>query len=334
MSLHIDRKFVSYLAPKLPGFHQKSDYLWNFRCPLCGDSRQNKRKMRGYLYRRKSDLFFSCHNCGASVSFGNFLKHMDRSLYNEYQMERFKNESHGNTPKPDFSFAKQKPVFNNTKRICLPTIESLDDDHSAKRYLVKRKIPKPFLAQMFYANDFKAFVDEIIPDNGKELRKEDPRIVIPFYDEENNLLGFQGRAVGDSKIKYITIKIADENQKVFGLDKVDKSKTIYVVEGPIDAMFLQNSLAMMDATLYNAISYVGDYDYVFVYDNEPRNKDVIRHMKRTIELGQKICIWPKNIKEKDINAMALAGLSPQSIIDSNTFSNQKAMLEFTQWTKS
>lgn len=333
MSLYIDRKFVNYLSPRLQGLHQKSDYLWNCRCPLCGDSKQNKRKMRGYIYRRKSDLFYSCHNCGASISFGNLLKHLDRSLYTEYQMERFKNESHGNTPKPDFSFAKQKPVFNNVKRICLPTIESLNDDHSAKKYLIKRKIPKSYLEKIFYANDFKAFVDDIIPDNGKELIKEDPRIVIPFYDEENNLLGFQGRAVGDSKIKYITIKIADENQKVFGLDMVDKTKTIYVVEGPIDAMFLQNSLAMMDATLYNAVSYVGDYNYVFVYDNESRNRDVIRHMKRTIEMGQKICIWPKNIKEKDINAMVLAGLDPQSIIHSNTFENQRAMLEFTQWTK-
>lgn len=334
MSLHIDRKFVNFLSPRLQGFHQKSDYLWNFRCPICGDSKATKRKMRGYIYRRKSDLFFSCHNCGASISFGNLLKHMDRSLYNEYQMERFKNESHGNTPRPDFSFVKQKPVFSTQKRICLPTIESLDDDHSAKKYLVKRKIPNKFLAKMFYANDFKEFIDELIPGNDKGLKKEDPRIVIPFYDEDKNLLGVQGRAIGDSKIKYITIKIADENQKVFGLDELDKTKTIYVVEGPIDAMFLQNSIAMMDATLYNAVSYVGDYDYVFVYDNEPRNKDVNRHMKKTIELGRKICIWPKNIKEKDINAMVLAGLSPQSIIDSNTFENQRAMLEFIQWTKS
>ena len=333
MSLYIDRKFVSFLAPRLQGFHQKSDYLWNFRCPICGDSQTNKRKMRGYIYRRKSNLFLSCHNCGASMSFGNLLKHMDHSLYNEYQMERFKNESNGNTPKPDFSLAMEKPVFNTKKRICLPTIESLDNDHSAKKYMVKRKIPKEYLAKTYYANDFKEFIDDLMHGHDKELRSEDPRIVIPFYDENKNLLGVQGRAVGESKVKYITIKIADENQKVFGLDTLDKTRTIYVVEGPIDSMFLENSIAMMDATLYNAISYVGNYDYVFVYDNEPRNKDVIRHMKRTIDLGQKICIWPKNIKEKDINAMVLAGLSPQSVIDSNTFQNQQAMLEFTMWTK-
>jgi hypothetical protein len=241
-------------------------------------------------------------------------------------MERFKNESNGNTPKPDFSLAMEKPVFNTKKRICLPTIESLDNDHSAKKYMVKRKIPKEYLAKTYYANDFKEFIDDLMHGHDKELRSEDPRIVIPFYDENKNLLGVQGRAVGESKVKYITIKIADENQKVFGLDTLDKTRTIYVVEGPIDSMFLENSIAMMDATLYNAISYVGNYDYVFVYDNEPRNKDVIRHMKRTIDLGQKICIWPKNIKEKDINAMVLAGLSPQSVIDSNTFQNQQAML--------
>ena len=326
---------MSYLSPRLEGFHMKSDYLWNFRCPACGDSRTNKRKMRGYIYRRKSDLFFSCHNCGVSMSFGNFIKSLDRSLYNEYQMERFKNESCGNIKKPDYSMAKEKPIFNNktTKRICLPTIDSLDDNHSAKKYMTTRKIPKKYLEKTYYANDFKNFIDELIPGHDKHLMKEDPRIVIPFYDDGNNLLGVQGRSVGISKIKYITIKLADEHRKVFGLDTIDKTQTIYVVEGPIDSMFLTNSVAMMDATLYNAIPYVGNHDYVFVYDNEPRNKDIVRHMKKTIEMGRKICIWPKNIKEKDINAMVLAGLFPQSVIYSNTFENHKAMLEFTLWSK-
>lgn len=335
MSLYIDKKYISLLAPKLDKFRQKSEYLWNFRCPVCGDSQKNKLKMRGYIYRRKSDLFFTCHNCGTGHSFGNLLKMVDRSLYSQYQMERFKNESAGNTAKPDFSMLMEKPVFNIQKKINLPTIESLPVTHTARGYVKDRFIPKERWSDLYYAEDFELFVKEILPDYDKRLYAE-PRLVIPFYDEKNILLGFQGRALVNSKVKYITIKLSDDNLKVYGLDRVDKTKKIYVVEGPIDSMFLQNSLAMMDASLYNVISTVGNYDYTFVFDNEPRNKDVCKHMQKAITMGKSVCIWPKHLDMKDINEMILRGYSPaviQGIIDSNTFSLLKAQLEFGSWSK-
>lgn len=335
MSLYIDKKYISLLAPKLDKFRQKSEYLWNFRCPVCGDSQKNKLKMRGYIYRRKSDLFFTCHNCGTGHSFGNLLKMVDRSLYSQYQMERFKNESAGNTAKPDFSMLMEKPVFNTQKKINLPTIESLSITHAGRAYVKDRFIPKERWSDLYYAEDFDLFVKDIFPEYDKKLYAE-PRLVIPFYDEKNILLGFQGRALVNSKVKYITIKLSDDNLKVYGLDRVDKTKKIYVVEGPIDSMFLQNSLAMMDASLYNVISTVGNYDYTFVFDNEPRNKDVCKHMQKTIAIGKSICIWPKHLDMKDINEMILRGYSPaviQGIIDSNTFSLLKAQLEFGSWSK-
>jgi len=336
MSLYVDIKFVSLVSTKLDRFARKSEYLWNFRCPVCGDSSKNKFKARGYIYRQKSNLFFSCHNCSASLSFGNFLKTMDGSLYKEYQLERFKNESSSNVAKPDFSLVMKKPVFDKSPKIRLPTIECLADDHSAKVFLTKRKVPKGRFADIFYANDFMAFVKEILPNYEKTLKAEDPRIIIPFYDENKKLLGFQGRTLGSSKIKYITIKVSDDSTKVFGLDKIDKAKKVLVVEGPIDSMFLDNSLATMDASLYNIGLSAGHLDYTFVYDNEPRNSDVCRHMLRTIELGKDIVIWPSQIKEKDINEMILSGKSISeihSIIHNNTFSKHLAMLEYNLWKR-
>ena len=333
MSLYIDTKFVSLLAPKLERYTRKSEYLWNIRCPICGDSHKNKFKARGYIYRRKSDLFYTCHNCGSSLSFGNFLKTIDNSLYRQYQMERYKNESHGNVPKPDFSELKKKPDFSKKLRIDLPSIEDLNDDHSAKLFVSKRKIPKDRWIDLFYANDFQQFVKTIFPEYDKKLIPEDPRIIIPFYDENKNLLGFQGRALSKSKVRYITIKLSEDNLKIYGLERLDRTKKVYVCEGPIDSMFIDNCVAAMDATLYNVSLALGQLDYVFLYDNEPRNKDVCKHMKRTIELGKNICIWPKNIQEKDINDMVLAGHSVQNIIDSNTFKDHRAMLEFTTWKK-
>jgi hypothetical protein len=333
MSLYIDMKFVNLLSPKLERFVRKSDSLWNMRCPVCGDSQKNKTKARGYIYRQKSNLFYSCHNCGTSISFGNLLKTLDKTLYREYQMERFKNESSGNVAVPDFTLASTKPIFKKKSQINLPTIAELNDDHSAKLFVKKRKLPTDRWNDLYYANDFQLFVKSILPEYDKNLIAEDPRLIIPFYDENKVLLGFQGRALSNSKIRYITIKLADDNIKIYGLDRLDKTKRIYVVEGPLDSMFLNNCIAAMDASLYNVISSVGNYDYVFCFDNEPRNKEVCKHMKKTIEMGKNICIWPKHILEKDINDMILAGRSVQSIIDTNTFNNHRAMLEFATWNK-
>jgi hypothetical protein len=248
-------------------------------------------------------------------------------------MERFKNESSGNVAKPDFAIAKAKPVFK--KRIGLPTIASLPSGHYAKEYLKDRKIPSEKLNNIYYAENFKAFVMEMLPDYEKTLYDE-PRIVFPFYDEEKNLLGVQGRALNNSKIKYITIKLDHDNRKVFGLDRVDFSKRIYVVEGPIDSLFLQNSLATMDASLYNISLLLGNHDYVFIHDNEPRNPEIVRQMAKTISQNKNIFIWPQGIVAKDINDYILSGGTSseiQSLIDTNTFNDLRAKLEFERWKK-
>jgi hypothetical protein len=334
MSLYIDKKFVSLVSPKLERFTQKSEYLWNCRCKLCGDSSKNKFRARGYFYRRKSDLFYTCHNCGVSISLGNFLKAVDPSLYREYQMEKYKNEPITNVKQPDFSLAKVKPVFK-TKDINLPTIASLPAEHAAKKYILSRKLPPEFLSSIYFTDNFGAFVKELLPDYEKTLYKES-RIIIPFYDEEKKLLGFQGRALGESKVKYITIKMDDDYRKIYGLDRLDFSKRIYVCEGPFNSMFLKNGIATMDATLYNVIPTLGDHDYVFIYDNDPRNRDIIKHMRKTIDLNKNIFIWPKNVTGEDINDNIMNGMTGaeiQSIIDRNTFCDLRAKLELEQWRK-
>jgi hypothetical protein len=333
MSLYIDKKFVSLVSTKLERFKQKSEYLWNCRCKICGDSSKNKIKARGYFYRRKSDIFYICHNCGTSLSLGNFIKVVDPSLYREYQLERYKNESTGNVAKPDFSMAREKPTF--TTKINLTSIADLPINHKAGQYLLSRKIPRDRLHDIYYAPNFREFVMEMLPNYDKTLYDE-PRIIFPFYDVDDELLGFQGRAIGDSKIKYITIKLDEENAKIFGANKVDPNKRIYVVEGPIDSMFLQNSVATMDASLYNVSLLLGNHDYVFIHDNEPRNAAIVKHMEKTISLGKNIFIWPQDIVSKDINDYILTGATSseiQSIIDKNTFEGLRAKLEFERWRK-
>ena len=161
-------------------------------------------------------------------------------------------------------------------------------------------------------------------------------ILIPFYDENKNLTAIQGRALGESKLRYITVKINDDSIKLFGLDRVNKEQDVYVTEGPIDSMFLENAVATADATLTNASKYIDKSKLVLVYDNEPRNKDICRHMEKAIEEHYRIVIWPEMIEEKDINEMVLSGFSPdeiQDIISNNTFQNLRAKIEFINWKK-
>ena len=337
MSVYIDKKYIALLAPKLPMFKQRGEFLWNFRCPVCGDSRKDKIKARGYIYKRKEHFGFMCHNCSSAMGLPKFIKYVDPGLYNEYQLESFVQSN--TVTKVDVNDFVTKPVFNipvAPKSILLTnakSINSLSHGHSARVYLENRKVP---LDNLYYTEDFAKFVKDLFPQVDKQLYKEE-RIVLPFYNKEGNLLGVQGRAIGQSKIKYITIKNDDATPKIYGWDRLDTSKTVYVVEGPIDSLFLSNCLATMDAALYTAPSVIGlDFDYVFVYDNEPRNKQIVSNMRKTIELRRKICVWPDTIQYKDINEMVMSGMHPseiQHIIDSNTYEGLIATMKMNQWSR-
>jgi len=335
MSVFIDRAFLLRISPKLQRFTQKKDDLYNFRCPLCGDSQKNKTKSRGYVYRKKNDYFYMCHNCGASTSFYNFLDKVDPTLIKEYALERYKNGDNNKSDHktPDFEeFKTEKPIFK--KSLGLPTIQSLPEAHFAKVYVQSRRIPETFHSQLYYAEDFAAFIQSLGIE--KELHKEDKRLVIPFYDKEKNLIAIQGRALGESKLRYITIKLHEDNHKVFGMDRINEDETIYVVEGPIDSMFLENAVATADSNLESISSIYDKSKVTLVFDNEPRNKEIIKKIDEAIEKHYHVVIWPEMIESKDINDMILDGFSPdeiQDIISKYTFVNLRAKAELVNWKK-
>ena len=335
MSVFIDRSFLLQVSPKLQRFTKKKDDLYNFRCPLCGDSQKNKLKSRGYVYRKKNDYFYMCHNCGASTTFYNFLKQVDETLIKEYQLERYKNGETGNNnyPKPEFEEAKtSKPVFK--KSLDLPSIDSLPEAHFAKVYVKSRKIPEDFLSQLYYAEDFATFIQSLGIE--KELVKEDKRLVIPFYDAEKNLIAIQGRALGESKLRYITLKVDENDKKIYGLDRTNQDELIYVVEGPIDSMFIKNAVATADSNLESITDVFDKSKVVLIFDNEPRNKQIVDKMEKAIDNHYNVVIWPEMIEEKDINDMILSGFSPdeiQDFISKNTFVNLRAKIEFMNWKK-
>ena len=323
------------MSPKLGRFTKKKDDLYNFRCPLCGDSQKNKTKTRGYVYRKKNDYFYMCHNCGVSTTFFNFLKQVDPAMLKEYQLERYTNGETGNNnyTKPTFNeFKTEQPIFK--KSLELPTIASLQEDHFAKIYVQQRKIPVEFQSSLYYADDFKQFVESY--GIKKDIPDGDKRIVIPFYDREKNLIAFQGRALGESKVRYITIKLNDESKKIFGQERVDIEKKIYVLEGPIDSMFIENAVATADSHLESIGDVFDKSNVVLVFDNEPRNKEILKQIERAIDNHFNVVIWPDMIVEKDVNEMILSGFTSEElhdIIDKHTHQNLRAKLEFMNWKK-
>jgi len=319
----VDSKYIGLISSRLQKFKKVKNNLYNFRCPICGDSQKNKNKTRGYLYQVKNNTNFKCHNCGASMSLNNFIKTLDGTLHKQYTMEKFKEGHTGKNfvveePKLEF----KKPVFK--KSINLPKASS---NPIAKRYLENRKLnPDKF----YYADRFKSWTNTQ-KKTFDTIGRDEPRIVIPMYDETKNLIGFQGRALDKSPNKYITIMIQDEAPKAYGIETIDKTSTVYITEGPFDSTFIRNSIAMCGADA--DVHSWGISNPVWVYDNEPRNREIVERISRTIDSGDSVIIWPTNITEKDINDMILAGHEVMSMLKSNTYHGLEAKIKFNNWKK-
>jgi transcription elongation factor Elf1 len=318
----IDTKYINLLSPKFEKFKKVKNNLYNFRCPICGDSKKNKNKARGYLYQIKNNTNFKCHNCGINISFNNFLKEIDIVTHKQYCLEKFKE---GKTGK---NFTAEEPVFffEPPKFKAKLDLPKASENPDAKLYLENRKLnPDKF----YYADKFKSWTNSL-KDVFDDTSKDEPRIIIPLF-YQNTLIGFQGRSLGYNKIKYITIMLNDDSPKIYGLDEIEKNKTVYITEGPFDSTFIPNSIALCGAD--GDVSKWGIHDCVWIYDNEPRNSEILSRISRVIEMGQKVVIWPSTIKEKDINDMILTGLNVQDVIESNTYSGLEAKLKFTTWKK-
>jgi predicted RNA-binding Zn-ribbon protein involved in translation (DUF1610 family) len=318
----VDVKYINLISARFQKFKKVKSNLYNFRCPICGDSTKNRNKARGYLYQVKNNTNFKCHNCGVNVSFNNFLKQIDPTIHKQYTFEKFKE---GHTGK---NFTVEEPVFNFETPKFKPKLDlpKASENVEAKKYLESRNLnPNKF----YYTDQFKSWTNSL-KDVFDDTTKDEPRIIIPLF-YQNALIGFQGRSLGPSKIKYITVMLNDDAPKIYGLDEIEKDKTVYITEGPFDSTFISNAIALCGAD--GDVSKFDISDCVWIYDNEPRNAEIHSRISRVIDRGEKVVIWPSFIKEKDINDMILSGLDVQSVIESNTYSGLEAKLKFTTWKK-
>lgn len=361
MTVYVDKKFVEFVSGSLDRFSWKKDNLANCRCPLCGDSQKNKNKCRGFFYEKEGSYYYKCHNCAASLSLYSFLEQHSPALKTEYQLERYReNTERKPRPRPvkikatgveEMFRKKYKEVVDNK---WLTPIATLDDTHLAKQWVKHRLIPKEKYDLLYYCRDFGKFAKLLTGKTNIYGGGED-RIVLPFFDREGNLVAAQGRAlamqsvhgnVDDNRqtrktrelLRYITIKSSDAPDKLwFGQWRVNPKKKVYIVEGPIDSLFIKNCIAMVGASgIDNIPSHLSGSEGVYVLDNEPRNKQIHDLNLKLIVKGKNVCVWPESMSHKDPNDMVMAGYSKREIIkiiDENTCSGLVAKHRLNGWSR-
>ena len=339
MSLFVDLKYLRLISSQLPLFKQKNNNLYNCRCIICGDSSTKKNKARGYFYAVKNDLFYKCHNCNASMHFGSFLKQFNGLQYSQYTLERYNEGLPSNKPhqKIEDKFKMEEPVFQKKEERLLDKLldrlDTLPEDNEAVKFCVKRNIPLEKFHNLYYIKNVKDIVQ--LNEKYKEtIKTDEPRLVLPFYNTNDELIAVTCRALRNESLRYVTVKIKEDELLAFGLDKLDKDKTIFVVEGPIDSLFLPNCIAVAGTafTKLDTLNLPKD-KVVAILDNQPRNKDVCKILNKMIDSQYKVVIWPQSLEQKDINEMVLAGKNPADIIKKHTFQGLEAKIKFTEWKR-
>lgn len=341
-NLWLDVKYAGLLSVQLEKYKlkQQNPYLSNFRCPICGDSDRSKNKARGYIYTKASSLFYKCHNCGAGLSLPNLMKLVNHSLYDQYTMERYKEglDLHSvNKPKhrPDFKF--EAPKFKKKSMIdkLFTKMDELPDDNPGVQYLELRKIPRAKFDSLYYIDDMQK-VEQLSKKYEDKIIGDEARIGIPFYDRQNNLVALSCRAIDDNNLRYLTIRLDEDAPLIYNLNEMDTTKAIYCVEGPIDSLFLPNCIAVGSSDLNKVESHIPKSITTLVFDNQPRNPEIVRIMYQAMEKDYNVAVWSDNIAEKDINEMVLSGKTPDEILTSinkSTFNGLSLRLKLNEWSK-
>ncbi len=337
---YITQKYIGIVGVRLEQFKKKGKGLWQCRCPLCGDSQKDKNKARGFIFEYDGDVLYKCHNCGVSLGLSQFLSEVDPNLKKQYILERFGNKNKRKKVEPNDDLFKSKKIKFKKKPSTLggaTNVLKLAPNHPAKLYVDSRRIPLDQQARLYYTDDFKSWTNTIVKNKFKSVKREEARLIIPFFGEDGQLIAFQGRTLDpNNELRYITIKVDESVCKLYGLDKMDTTKPVYVLEGPIDSMFIPNAIAMAGSDMNKKCVANKSADFVIVMDNENRNKEIVNKIEGFINAGFSVCVWDENIKQKDVNDMVLSGMTPESIFESikqHTYKGLQAKMALKKWSR-
>jgi DNA-directed RNA polymerase subunit RPC12/RpoP len=339
--LWLERKYLSMCIAHLGHAKWKNENTLNHRCPYCGDSKKNQYKARGYHFVVEQNFVYKCHNCGKATSSVHFMKDHFPTIHRDYLKEWLTEQ--GVKPKPkkllsanEYKFTPQQDLLNisveTLKAVCWPAWDKI----VSREYLQNRKIPDEKIEELWYVNNSQ-YLSNLSEKYKDRVLGNDPRIVLPFFAENGELVGVSGRAMNDSPLRYLTMKFLEDVPLIYNLNKVDKTKTIYVTEGPIDSLFLPNSIAVGGSDFKKLDDSIKD-NAVIIFDNEPRSKEIIKKLEEVIDLGYKVVIWHnKRVNGlKDINDMIMDGLSQTNVLDiinTSIFDGLSAKLKLMEYKK-
>lgn len=346
MSLVTDISFLPRLGPYLQRFKHEGGYSYGCRCPFCGDSKKNKMKHRGGFFRGKDEtsdqILYTCFNCGVSTTLGKVIEYVSAELYAEYRFANYRENmpvDEVDEKDVNFDFFKTSSKLIETEYdSSLDSIFRLDRlplSHPAVRYIDDRKIPHDVWHLFYYAPKFMTWTNTLV--QKFEMRDKDyPRLIIPFFNEHGRMFAFAARAFGEETPKYYTIKLDDREEKIYGRERLNYSKPIFVVEGQIDSLLLPNCVSVSGSSFDTPYIQGIKTNCILVPDNEPRNSQIVAQYLKYIKNGYRVCMLPEPFKFKDINEAIQGGMTQEDIVETinaNTFQGLEAELRFISWQK-
>lgn len=266
-------------------------------CPYC--------KSKSFRYYNGDKEMFLCHDCQRNQPWSFVSKINQR----------------------DSGAASQKVsvTYNNLLKYC-QKVSELPDNHLCKLYVEYRRIPEKFHSYLYYTDQ----MTKLGQATEHELTDGQPKLIIPFYNEDGKLFGLQARSLDNATPKYLTLMFDKDEKKIFGKDLVNHNERMVCVEGPIDAMFLNNAMAMAGS---DGLDNKYKTKTVVAFDNEPRSPQTVNKMKKYLGNGYNIVIWPDNLKQKDINDMVMSNINVEKIIHENTYSGVQGEIKLNSWKR-
>lgn len=327
---------IAYVLPMYRDHSRNGAIKVNFRCPICGDSAKDKYKARGWFYEANGHVRFGCFNCGRNFQFTKYLELYDQERWKIYLKEKYKNEPKKKKPEPK-KVEKKKVESVEALPYCT-SLADLPETHPCVQYLLNRKMPRDKLGLFFFTAEWKKLSNYLNPGTYEHEERE-YRLVIPIYNIDKTISMIQGRALGDvdKNQRYLTVKKDPDALKVFGMERIDPKKTVYFHEGPIDSVFIPNSVAIVGGNMA-----LEDAPYpnnrVWVLDNEPRSIDTVERIEKLISAGEKVVLWDEiKFISKDVNDMILKEGATASEIETyfkqNTVSGLSAKMRLAKWRR-
>lgn len=336
----LDKKYIGLLSSFLENFKWKNDTVANCRCPICGDSKKNKSKARGYFFPDKKNnnmYFYKCWNCNISMTLEHFMEKYHSALHEQYMLEKIQNKidvksSITELPKP-IPVVKFSVDMSPYKKI-----NELSPTHEARKYLEKRMMPHECFSRLYFTENFVELAGKIDEKYKNKIRENDERIIFPLITKNGIVYGASARTFDpQNDLRYITIKNKEYEEKYYGLERYNPNKNGYLVEGALDSEFLPNCIASLGAGSMKNKNIPFNIDKtIIIYDNEPKNSDIVRSMSASILNGFKVCIWPDYIQFKDINEAIMNGYTRDElieIIEKNSYFGVAGTLKMAVWKK-